>query len=119
MKEMALQPPVIRENLRDTVNRLMNEAASTATPQAPTHGAHASITDNYVIQIMSWTQRLAPAQLCRSYTLDEVMTLAGLKGRYRDHASVRYTGEALRRCGFVTKRDWSTAGRNKRFWVKE
>ncbi len=50
--------------------------------------------------------------------MDEVMVLAGLKGRYREHASARYTGEALRRCGFVTKRDWTTAGRNKRFWVK-
>lgn len=113
-----MQPPVIGATLRETVNRLAREATSTPTPQPTTHLALGSISDNYVTQIMNWSQRLTPAQLGRRYSLEEVMTLAGLKGRYRDHASVRYTGEALRRCGFVTKRDWTTAGRNKRFWVK-
>lgn len=112
------QPPVIGANLRDAVNRLAREATATPAPQPPTHAAHSSISDSYVTQIMNWSQRLTPAQLGRRYSMEEVMTLAGLKGRYRDNASVRYTGEALRRCGFVTKRDWTSAGRNKRFWVK-
>ena len=112
------QPPVIGANLRDAVNRLAREATAIATPQPYAHAATDSIPDGYVTQIMNWSQRLTPAQLGRRYSMEEVMTLAGLKGRYRDHASVRYTGEALRRCGFVTKRDWTSAGRNKRYWVK-
>lgn len=115
-RKMTMQPPVISANLRDTVNRLVREAA--VISQSHTHLPPGSIADSYVTQITRWSQQLTPAQLSRRYSMEEVMALAGLKGRYRDHASVRYTGEALRRCGFVTKRDWTTAGRNKRFWVK-
>jgi hypothetical protein len=81
-----------------------------------THVAIGPIADGYVRQITKWTQRLTPAQLGRCFSMEEVMALAGLKGRYREHASVRYTGEALRRCGFKQKRDWTAAGRNKRYW---
>lgn len=115
---MKVQPPVIRASLRDAVNRLVHEAKVAPTSQPLKHAVDCSIADNYVNQIMNWSQRLTPAQLGRRYSIEEVMALAELKGRYREHASVRYTGEALRRCGFETKRDWTTAGRNKRFWVK-
>ena len=113
----AQQPPVISAYLRDTVERLTTEAAAAPLSQSKRTAASALIADIYVAQITQWIQRLPPAQLTRSYSMDEVMVLADLKGRYRDYASVRYTGEALRRCGFVTKRDWTTAGRNKRYWV--
>lgn len=112
------QPPVIGATLRDAVNRLAREAMASPTTQPHTHATTGHIADTYVTQITNWSQRLTPAQLGRRYSMEEVMALAGLRGRYRDHASARYTGEALRRCGFVTKRDWTTAGRNKRFWVK-
>ncbi|BDU57930.1 hypothetical protein LMORI2_09120 [Limnohabitans sp. MORI2] len=114
-----LQPPVIGATLRESVNRLVREATATTTMTPHTHVATGPIADGYVTQITNWVQRLTPAQLGRCFSMDEVMTLAGLKGRYRDHASVRYTGEALRRCGFKQKRDWTAAGRNKRYWVKE
>ena len=115
---MKVQPPVIGVGLRDAVNRLAREAIAAPSTQPPAHVSTGSIADKYVTQIMNWSQRLTPAQLGRRYSMEEVMALAGLKGRYRDNASVRYTGEALRRCGFVTKRDWTTSGRNKRYWVK-
>lgn len=113
-----MQPPIIGINLREAVHRLALEAATASRPQPHTHAVIGSIPDGYVTQILNWSQRLTPAQLGRRYSIEEVMALAGLKGRYRERASVRYTGEALRRCGFVTMRDWTTAGRNKRFWVK-
>ena len=108
-----MQPPMIGVNLREAVNRLTCEAM--AVPPTK-HDSSGPIVDGYVAQIISWTQRLTPAQLGRSFSMAEVMLLAGLKGRYRDFASLRYTGEALRRCGFKQKRDWTTAGRNKRYW---
>lgn len=115
-----MQPPIIGVNLREAVNRLVQEATATATPTSTPHlqSIKCSITDEYVNQILSWCQKLTPAQLSRSYTLEEIMVLNSLKGRYRDHASSRYTGEAIRQCGFVPKRDWTSAGRNKRYWVK-
>lgn len=111
-----LQPPVIGVTLRESVNRLVREATATY-PMAPhAHVATGPIADKYITQITNWTQRLTPAQLGRCFSMEELMVLAGLKGRYRDHASVRHTGEALRRCGFKQKRDWTVAGRNKRYW---
>ena len=112
-----MQPPMIGVNLREVVNRLALEAMIDHPPT--THVPAEPIPDGYVTQITRWTQRLTPAQLGRCFSMDEVMALAGLKGRYRDHASVRYTGEALRRCGFKQKRDWTAAGRNKRYWLFE
>ena len=114
-----LQPPVIGATLRESVNRLVREATATTSMSPDTHVATGPIADGYVTQITNWTQRLTPVQLGRCFSMEEVMALAGLKGRYRDHASVRYTGEALRLCGFKQKRDWTAAGRNKRYWVKE
>ena len=117
-EKRSMQPPLIRPFIRDAVNRLSQEASFTVTSHSTALAAHGSISDIYVMQIKNWAERLTPAQLARRYSIDEIMALADLKGRYREHASVRYTGEALRRCGFVTKRDWTAAGRNKRFWVK-
>ena len=112
-----LQPPVIEATLRESVNRLVREATA-ATSMAPhTHVATGPIADGYANQITKWAQRLTPSQLGRCFSMEEVIALAGLKGRYRDHASVKYTGEALRRCGFKQKRDWTAAGRNKRYWL--
>jgi len=112
-----MQPPMIKVNLRDVVNRLALQAMA---KQPTTTYVHAEpIADEYVSKITMWTKCLTPAQLGRYFSMEEVMALAGLKGRYRDHASVRYTGEALRRCGFIQKRDWTASGRNKRYWLFE
>lgn len=115
----TMQPPVISAHIRDSVLRLVSESSEQATCLHHSKKEMAAIPDCYVTRIMNWSQHLSPAQLSRKYSIQEVMTLACLKGRYRDQASVRYTGEALRRCGFVTKRDWTEAGRNKRYWIKE
>lgn len=112
-----MQPPMIGASLREVVNRLALQAIA-QQPQKE-HSHTGPIADGYVTQITNWVQRLTPAQLGRCFSMEEVMTLAGLKGRYRDHASVRYTGEALRRCGFKQKRDWTASGRNKRYWLFE
>lgn len=118
-KDLTMQPPVIAAYLRDSVNRLVTESRGKAICHPPSNTEMGAIPDCYVNQIMKWSQQLSPAQISRKYSIEEVMSLACLRGRYRDHASVRYTSEALRRCGFVNKRDWTVAGRNKRYWMKE
>ena len=114
----TMQPPVITAYLRDSVNHLVTESKVKAKCHDPSNGEKASISDCYVSQIMNWSRHLSAVQLSRKYSIEEVIALACLRGRYRDHASVRYTSEALRRCGFKQKRDWTAAGRNKRYWVK-
>ena len=110
-----MQPPLIYESIRGAVHRLKTEALSAQAPpvQALPKG---SIPDEYVERIQTWVNRLPPVQRCRQFTIAEVIALATLPGHFRPNASLRYTGEALRRCGFKQKRDWTTAGRNKRYW---
>jgi hypothetical protein len=110
-----MQPPLIYESIRETVHRLKTEATSEqVVPVQPL--PKESIPDEYVERIQIWVNRLPPVQLCRQFTIAEVIALATLPGHFRPNASLRYTGEALRRCGFKQKRDWTAAGRNKRYW---
>jgi len=112
-----MQPPLIYESIRETVHRLKMEAMSeqaTLVHALP----KGSIPDEYVELIQMWVNRLPPVQRYRQFSITEVIALATLPGHFRPNASLRYTGEALRRCGFKQKRDWTSAGRNKRYWVK-
>jgi len=70
----------------------------------------------YLDQIKSWCSQLSKVQLTRLYTINEVISLARLEGRLGRKASVQLVGNALTACGFVPKRDWTAAGRNKRYW---
>ena len=110
-----MQPPLIFETLRETVDRLKTEAVNKKVPSVQTVPKQ-SIPDEYVENIQTWVSRLPPVQRCRQFTITEVIALATLPGHFRPNASLRYTGEALRRCGFKQKRDWTAAGRNKRYW---
>jgi len=74
------------------------------------------IVDDYTSLISSWQEQATHVQRLRLFTIDELIRLTNLSGRFRVRASHRYTGEALRRCGFKQKRDWTSAGRNKRYW---
>jgi hypothetical protein len=112
----AVQPPVISPTLREQVSALVNAAQESKLYSLPGAKPIDSIADRYFVQITAWTYGLSPVQRSRRYSIGEVMLLAALKGHFRDHASLRYTGEALRRCGFTQKRDWTAAGRNKRYW---
>jgi hypothetical protein len=110
-----MQPPLIFQNLRTAIDQLKTEALSVkaSSVQAVTKE---SIPDEYVERIQTWVSRLPPVQLQRQFTITEVIALATLPGHFRPNASLRYTGEALRRCGFKQQRDWTAAGRNKRYW---
>ena len=113
-----MQPPVIFENIREAINRLKSEAMREQA--APVQALpKVDITDEYVERIQKWVSGLPPLQQCRQFTITEVIALATLPGHFRPNASLRYTGEALRRCGFKQKRDWTAAGRNKRYWLFE
>ena len=111
-----MQPPLIFQNLRAAIDQLKAEAI---TEQARSVQAEPSenIAEEYVERIQIWLDRLPPVQRTRKFSIAEVITLATLPGHYCPSASLRYTGEALRRCGFKQKRDWTAAGRNKRYWL--
>lgn len=110
-----MQPPSIFQNLRTTIDQLKTEALS-AQARPVQDAPKGNIADEYVERIQTWVSQLPPVQRCRQFTIAEVIALACLQGHFRPNASQRSTGEALRRCGFKQKRDWTAAGRNKRYW---
>lgn len=112
-----MQPPLIQPFLRDAVRQLVDQASANARRNA--YYPAESIIDEYTRQIAAWVQGLSPSQAMRPYTIGEVIALAGLQGHYRSRACARYAGEALRRSGFKPYRDWTAAGRNRRYWAKE
>ena len=68
-------------------------------------------------KIMAWLDAMTPEQRVRRFTTFEVECLAGLKGKNGLNVAHHHIGLALRNCGFRPKRDWTVAGRNKRYWI--
>ena len=113
-----ISPPhfVIKETLRQQIERIKAEAhaINSRTPVRPTKLV--SLTEKYTHQITEWLASLSPLQKQRKYTLLEIIALSGLAGHYRPRASNQYTGAALRRAGFKSKRMWPTEGPSTRYW---
>ena len=112
-----MQPPLIQRSLREQMQWL-NEQVHEAGKVRPIElKVHPKIVDEYVSLIQSWQEQATPVQMFRLFTIEELIRLANLSGRFRASASHRYAAEALRRCGFKQKRDWTANGRNRRYWI--
>ena len=66
-------------------------------------------------QIRRWWVNLPPVMQQRPFQIIEIATQC--RGRYRAKPALREVATALRSLGWSEKRDWSTLGRNRRFWV--
>ena len=111
----VVQPPekltaYLRDALGDLKRRVdahkPKSAASAATPTS----AH------YQNAIARWVATLTPVQRLRRYGMDEIVKLAGVEGANGKPASIQAMGVALYAGGFVQARDWTKAGRNRRYW---
>ena len=67
--------------------------------------------------IKAWIDSLTPDQLIRRYTLNEIVGLSKLQGRHRSLPQYEQLASVLRKYGFINKRAWTKASRNKRFWI--
>lgn len=106
--------------LRQQIDKLKAETLelNSKPPTQPTKPV--SLIDHYTDQITTWIGSMTAIQRQRTYTLEEIIALAGLKGHFRSRASNQFTGEALRRSNFYAIRNWTNSGRNKRYWkIKE
>lgn len=107
-----MQPQEARGGyIRAEVTKLAKEGG-----EPPRLVSHSTNSMTYLEQIKNWYSQLSKLQLARLYTMNEVISLAKLEGRHGRNASVQLVGNALTACGFVPKRDWTAAGRNKRYW---
>jgi len=108
---MDMQPPTyIGIPLRMRLEQLRNTAQKNRQSMP-------SINSNQLVDRISlWINSMAPEQRKRRFSIDEVERLAGLVGKSGGSAAHHQIAQALRALGFQPCRDWTNAGRNKRFW---
>ena len=95
-----MQPPLIIRPLREQMELLSKQSLSRVESQPVVSASAQKIVDEYASLIRIWQEQATHVQRLRLFTIDELIRLTNLSGRFRVHASHRYTGEALRRCGF-------------------
>lgn len=86
------------------------------TAQRGTYTRPPSQTDRLRSQIKTWCESMSPEQRSRRFTTEEIERLAGLVGKHAGRAAHHHIALALRSVGFTPCRDWTVAGRNRRFW---
>lgn len=109
-KTSAQPPTSIRSPLRAHLEQLRGEAQKRIHTLPPDQATQLRDT------IRSWVHSMAPEQRNRRFSIEEVERLAGLVGKHGGHAAHHHIAQALRAVGFQPCRDWTIAGRNKRFW---
>lgn len=70
---------------------------------------------DYVKLLSQYFETFPPANLNRRWTMHELCNQ--LSGRYAKKPAPRIIAAALRQLGFTEHRDWSIAGRNRRYWL--
>jgi len=107
----CVQPPTsTRSPLRAHLEQLR------AAAQKNMHTLPPNQASLMVDRIWSWVNSMSPEQRTRRFSVDEVERLAGLVGKHGGRAAHHHIARALRAGGFQPCRDWTIAGRNKRFW---
>ena len=67
-------------------------------------------------QITELMRGLPPRELNRPWLMEEF--IARLDGRFKTNPHAMRVGEALRKLGWVRRRDWSQAGGGRRYWYR-
>ena len=110
--EFHMQPPTCKTlPLRIQLAQLKEAAAKAVGIN------HQSQTDKLSTQIKTWSESMTPEQRKRRFTMEEIERLAGLVGKLGKGAAHHHIAQSLRAIGFVPRRDWTAAGRNKRYWI--
>jgi len=70
---------------------------------------------DYEAEIRRWYDEQPPALRERRFCIDELV--ARFPGKYRMRPAQRVIAAALRQLGWTEHRDWTKAGRNRRYWM--
>lgn len=108
-----MQPPTYKQPflpLRTHIEQLRKVCLTGALLKEKNH------TNTIREQIKTWLATMTPEQIKRRFTLEEVERLAGLVGKHGGRVAHHQIASALRSFGFESKRDWTVAGRNRRYW---
>lgn len=103
-----------RAPLRQQMTRLMQmvETQSAAKP----HPAQKDAPYELKLKIERWLINMTPAERARRFTTAEIIALAQLKGKTGTVPAAHTVSQTLRSMGFKHCRDWTAAGRNRRYW---
>jgi hypothetical protein len=116
--ECTMQPPQLGATIL-TYTPIRDQLAQLKAYAESRHQSNpcSSGVDRLACQIETWLRAMSRQQQFRKFTVDEVIMLAQLTGAYQTLPAKREVAEALRVLGFRAGRDWSNAGRNRRYWV--
>ena len=109
------QPPQISPFAKESIARLAHEAEQINKAPRPLSPQRVPNKPDYVNQIATWYESLPPASRDRRYMMTEFT--CQFAGAYRNHAAARSIAAALRTLGWIEKRDWTLAGKNRRYWL--
>lgn len=106
-----MQPPTYtRAPLRAQLEQLRR------TAQHNIHTRPSGHSERLCVQIKTWAQSMPPELRSRRFTIEEIELLAGILGKHGKHAAHHHIAQAIRAVGFTPVRDWTVAGRNRRYW---
>lgn len=114
-----MQPPTMTaytRSLRSILESLKVESEQCTPTEVNKARCDAGSTQAFVADISAWVATLSPKQQARRYAITEIVILAELTGKHGGNPSHTRTAHALRLAGFQSKRDWTVAGRNTRYW---
>lgn len=111
-----MQPPSSSTYLRDRIAQLKMEAEARNNSPLPARVVCTPI-EEYCQKINAWIHTLPQSQQERKYSIEEVISLAGLKGKTTELPALSDVASALRLANFQQVRSWKKADRSKRFWV--
>jgi hypothetical protein len=111
-----MQPPSSSTYLRDRITQLKMEAEARNNNPLPVRVACTPL-EEYCQKINAWIHTLPLSQQQRKYSIQEVISLAGLKGQTTELPALSDVATALRLANFQQVRSWKKADRSKRFWL--
>ena len=112
-----MQPPQMPRTVKDQVAQLIAHAhRQNSLPRSTSPALRSSCTNlDYKQLIQHWYDREPPALRDRKYSMTEF--ILRFAGRFRPKPATRLIADALRELGWTEHRDWTRAGRNRRYWV--
>ena len=108
MGARRVEPPVL-----PTMQRYLDSLKATEAQQ-DRHRPSAQHYKPIEHQLEQLMRTLPPVELQRPWPMAEF--ISRLNGRYRDKPHPMKVSEALRKLGWVRRRDWSNAGAGRRYW---
>jgi hypothetical protein len=110
-----MQPPQILMTMRHYIQNLRTVSEQRLAERRFDKRGNGTAQEPLEAQIQRWWSNLPPSMQQRRFQIFEIA--AQCNGKYQDRPALRQVARVLRSIGWREIRDWSTLGRNHRFWT--